>query len=1475
MTDNIENLKIRDVFDKEREPLRRLDTIIKVNDISETSIWQEFEEFVVTESLLNYLIEFYNDFSSSIDIDEPKMPFWLEGFYGSGKSHFSKIIGLLYQNGLIKSPDGKTWKTIDFFIDKVLPAIEYNTDKLKNKKNELINSLKIFPNQINCKTLFINLSQYSKSEKKSDDKIESFMFALLKEFNISLGLSVNIETAELEKNLIQDNEYEKFKEAVYQNKGKKWEEIRKNSPKARIVFQNIYPKISDGDKQDAIAYFEGVKSDCYQKNITDVLLEINNWAEKNLNNLEKGIIGKYLIILDEAGFFFTAKVSRIGEMMAAAEWINNPGKKSRINMIFNAQQNIKTYLESVKTNVDYRTAEQRFKHWFLDKKNIKTVVVKRWLKKDEGKDGQKLEKLIDHEYPKIIDGAFLDTVKDPNLDYIKPTRKNIIETYPFLPYQFPLMIQISQKLITEKIVEEQFGGKTRSILSMTRDVLNNKSLYSNENHFVDENLGDFVNLSQIYDCITLTLKTKDEDQFLIVENTKKLVEDPSKFDKEEIDLPISFIDVAKTILLLKYVDEVYTSDYNIEKSLFYSLNLPKTEFHSKIHKLIDILKKKGIITYRKREIEDDEGNKKEIWEYKIASEEEQKYLKKTHHISINNEDIQECMRKFFSAKTGSGRDLITFKEQLYLQKLKGRGDKEYKLLNNIRIKPEWYLDPDLDEILGKITQEPNSATISVLTNQTLIEYKENLIKLRNKIQILIKKAKDKNKILLFIIPSLSQTIDSIISNHDVIIEDLKECIRIEETIKKEQMNMPPFIQQSFQRRINDIEKDILSLLSDEFDDGFIFYGDKTQANINKNNINNKILEGILETYSQINKYAYLGQVKPTSSQILSVLKWDPKKKSEISNLLKFTSTSSKSLAELICIFDENGQKLEPNKAEQYSYVIREFENYLKKNPHLNSISGEKIQNIFKNPPYSWNDQTILVLIASLIRNNEWDVLIGNIIKAYDDKEIIIAFQESKGKYQKFQNLSFSIAERLSQIELNQASDILNELFNELISQKGPDSINISISKVLKEFYETQLEVKDDFKNLNFKNGLNERILILSEQMHKILEISRPIQKIKQFIEIFNQYIQTTIGKDQFNTDKKHLYRIQDLKNSNKINRYYNLNVFLTDILNGWLSTQINLSNLNDLKMLREKLLNQSIDPRYLYENEWNELWKETGKLWQVYWESYKNLHEKLSSMIEDAINSFEKHQNYSRLKKNHIDKLRSYFDCKQKINIPKSLENNQFICQKCKNNYNTLQVFENRIKSKIDEIRKIIEQKPGGITGPRPGPRPSSPSKEEQDIWQEYMEFHEGICRILDEIKKQKTIYATDSKKLKIISIEWSKIKKKYPNFIDFHKCSVLPEIWEIDQQACNTCKKQYDELISIKSELTEIFENLLKKLIDTKVELPFSSEISIELSKDGSDLSEFKNQIVKITNILNTLEKQESINKRNIKIRFSVEKGD
>ena len=50
MTDII---TIKDVFDKRRDPLRHLNTIVKVYDDSPESIWVEFEEFILTEALQN------------------------------------------------------------------------------------------------------------------------------------------------------------------------------------------------------------------------------------------------------------------------------------------------------------------------------------------------------------------------------------------------------------------------------------------------------------------------------------------------------------------------------------------------------------------------------------------------------------------------------------------------------------------------------------------------------------------------------------------------------------------------------------------------------------------------------------------------------------------------------------------------------------------------------------------------------------------------------------------------------------------------------------------------------------------------------------------------------------------------------------------------------------------------------------------------------------------------------------------------------------------------------------------------------------------------------------------------------------------------------------------------------------------------------------------------------------------------------
>src|SRR5271157_820850 len=144
MSDETSIMTIQDVFDKHRNPLRSLNTIVKVSDTSTKNIWTEFEEFVVTETLLDYFLEFYNAFSTSISFDEPKMPFWLEGFYGSGKSHFAKVLGYLFQDSSLTNGEGNEWSSIDFFIEYILKPAKFDDGRAKKAKTELIKGLEIY-----------------------------------------------------------------------------------------------------------------------------------------------------------------------------------------------------------------------------------------------------------------------------------------------------------------------------------------------------------------------------------------------------------------------------------------------------------------------------------------------------------------------------------------------------------------------------------------------------------------------------------------------------------------------------------------------------------------------------------------------------------------------------------------------------------------------------------------------------------------------------------------------------------------------------------------------------------------------------------------------------------------------------------------------------------------------------------------------------------------------------------------------------------------------------------------------------------------------------------------------------------------------------------------------------------------------------------------------------------------------------------
>ena len=89
-------MNIAELFAKDIN--RSINGVIKVGQQDDTNIRQELEEYVVTEELKKHFYTFFGRFAESIESPTDQMGVWISGFFGSGKSHFLKILSYLLEN---------------------------------------------------------------------------------------------------------------------------------------------------------------------------------------------------------------------------------------------------------------------------------------------------------------------------------------------------------------------------------------------------------------------------------------------------------------------------------------------------------------------------------------------------------------------------------------------------------------------------------------------------------------------------------------------------------------------------------------------------------------------------------------------------------------------------------------------------------------------------------------------------------------------------------------------------------------------------------------------------------------------------------------------------------------------------------------------------------------------------------------------------------------------------------------------------------------------------------------------------------------------------------------------------------------------------------------------------------------------------------------------------------------------------------
>lgn len=104
--------RIGDLFNKDIH--RDINGVIKVGQLDERNMRLELEEYILTRELRRYFDIFFSFYTGTLDDPTDQIGVWISGFFGSGKSHFLKILSYLLDNLEVA---GK--KAVDYFRAKI------------------------------------------------------------------------------------------------------------------------------------------------------------------------------------------------------------------------------------------------------------------------------------------------------------------------------------------------------------------------------------------------------------------------------------------------------------------------------------------------------------------------------------------------------------------------------------------------------------------------------------------------------------------------------------------------------------------------------------------------------------------------------------------------------------------------------------------------------------------------------------------------------------------------------------------------------------------------------------------------------------------------------------------------------------------------------------------------------------------------------------------------------------------------------------------------------------------------------------------------------------------------------------------------------------------------------------------------------------------------------------------------------------
>lgn len=441
-------MKFKDLYEKGLD--RKVNPAVSASDLSEDTINTEIQEYVFTEEIIVNLYKVL----TNIKVNQGShVGIWINGYYGSGKSHFLKYAGYCLSGKYSE-------RAFDRLIDttRKIMASSKGMSKLEEEGvsfSELKALQNWYANQAEIEMVMFNIGDV---HNVNDSGNAVFTTIFWNQFNAKRGYnSFHLALAQyLEKALDDDGKFEEFKEYV-KSKGYDWERnISRFAAGSLDLALQMAQEVDPALATDVIR--TRVLNNEVNVSVEAFAAELKEYIDKKNNRN-----ARVLFFVDEVSQFIgrnegvllqlQSLVKRVDEVCESRVWIACTAQQTLDEVVTNVGRSATDEVGKILGRFEVRASLQGTSPEYITQKRI--------LDK-KGEVEIQLSGMFEQKKA-MLDAQFVL----PSTYQAYRNKEDFAGFYPFVPYQFQLIMKVLDSFVNMNYVDKQVKGNERSLLNIT------------------------------------------------------------------------------------------------------------------------------------------------------------------------------------------------------------------------------------------------------------------------------------------------------------------------------------------------------------------------------------------------------------------------------------------------------------------------------------------------------------------------------------------------------------------------------------------------------------------------------------------------------------------------------------------------------------------------------------------------------------------------------------------------------------------------------------------------------------------------------------------------------------------------------------------------------------------------------------------------------------------------------------------------